>query len=184
MQAFDDVRPAIIQLERAGVPLVLCTEKQRAQIEPLRLLLESDAPFIVENGDAVFVPNGYFSPTPALAGGTRLGDYTMYQPGAVVARPVRTLPMSDRFQRAGTDKGIAVRLLASLYRSQLGDVRTVGIGQGPRDADLLSVVDVPIGLSSRHAPALRRLVPNVPETSFPGPRGWNKAILELLDVPE
>jgi hypothetical protein len=179
-----EVRPALAQLERAGVPLVLCTGKSRAQIEPLRSLLENDAPFIVENGTTVFIPNEYFSPALILAGGERLDRYTMYQLGGVSVCPVASRLRPGQAPLVNGDKGIAVRLLASLYRSQLGELRTVGIGQGPSDADLLSVVDIPIGLSCPRGPALKQLVPNVREARFQGLRGWNQAILELLNVPE
>jgi len=59
--SFDDARPALERLGHAGVPLVLCTSKTRAEVEPLREALDNDSPFIVENGGAIMIPDGYFS---------------------------------------------------------------------------------------------------------------------------
>lgn len=59
--SFDEARPALARLRAAGVPLVLCTSKTRAEITPLRDALRNTHPFISENGGAVFIPADYFS---------------------------------------------------------------------------------------------------------------------------
>jgi mannosyl-3-phosphoglycerate phosphatase len=53
-------QPALDRLRVLGIPLVFCTSKTRAEIEPLREALGNTHPFIVENGGGVFVPRGYF----------------------------------------------------------------------------------------------------------------------------
>src|SRR5215211_6339369 len=58
--AFDAARPALDRVERDGIPLVLCSSKTRAEIEPLRAELRNRHPFVSENGGAVFIPAGYF----------------------------------------------------------------------------------------------------------------------------
>ena len=58
--AFDAARAALERLRDARVPLVLCTSKTRAEVEPIRAALRNAHPFIVENGGGVFVPLGYF----------------------------------------------------------------------------------------------------------------------------
>jgi len=40
---------------------VLCTSKTRAELEPIRFGLSHRHPFIVENGGAVLIPEGYFT---------------------------------------------------------------------------------------------------------------------------
>lgn len=50
--------PALKLLEERGIPLVLCSSKTAAEIYPLRAALETEAPFIVENGAAVYLPAG------------------------------------------------------------------------------------------------------------------------------
>ena len=51
---------AVARLVQAGVPVVLCSSKTRAEQEPLRTALGIPDPFIVENGSAIVAPPGYF----------------------------------------------------------------------------------------------------------------------------
>jgi mannosyl-3-phosphoglycerate phosphatase len=60
--SFEPARPALDALAEAGVPVVLCTSKTRAETERWRAALANAHPFIVENGGAAFVPDGYFGP--------------------------------------------------------------------------------------------------------------------------
>jgi mannosyl-3-phosphoglycerate phosphatase len=58
--SFNAARPALERLQADQIPVVLVSSKTRAEIEPLRRQLNHQGPFIVENGGAVFVPNGTF----------------------------------------------------------------------------------------------------------------------------
>ena len=60
--SFEPARPALDALAEAKVPVVLCTSKTRAETERWRLALGNEHPFIIENGGAAFVPEGYFGP--------------------------------------------------------------------------------------------------------------------------
>lgn len=60
--SFDPARPALDALAAAEVPVVFCTSKTRAETERWRDALGNADPFIVENGGAAFVPEGYFGP--------------------------------------------------------------------------------------------------------------------------
>lgn len=60
--SFEPARPALEALREADVPLIFCTSKTRAETEHWRHLLANVHPFIVENGGAAFVPDGYFGP--------------------------------------------------------------------------------------------------------------------------
>ena len=60
--SFEPARPALEALAAAGVPIVLCTSKTRAETERWRAALGNAHPFIVENGGAAFVPEDYFGP--------------------------------------------------------------------------------------------------------------------------
>ena len=53
-------QPALDLLKDLNVPLILCSGKTRAETEFWRERLGNRHPFIVENGGAVFIPNGYF----------------------------------------------------------------------------------------------------------------------------
>jgi mannosyl-3-phosphoglycerate phosphatase len=59
--SFEPARPALRLLRESGIPLIICTSKTRAEVEEIRASLGNPDPFVVENGGAVFVPEGYFS---------------------------------------------------------------------------------------------------------------------------
>ena len=52
--------PAIARLKAAGIPVILCSSKTRAELERLQQELGLTAPFVVENGGALYVPAGVF----------------------------------------------------------------------------------------------------------------------------
>jgi len=52
--------PVLARLQRNGIPVIFVSSKTRAEIASLRQSLGIDCPFIVENGAAVFIPEGYF----------------------------------------------------------------------------------------------------------------------------
>jgi mannosyl-3-phosphoglycerate phosphatase len=58
--AADAALPALRAAQQCGVPIVFCSSKTRAEIEPLQQALGVHHPFIVENGGALYVPLGYF----------------------------------------------------------------------------------------------------------------------------
>jgi len=47
-------------LKESGIPIVFCSAKTRAEQEIYRRKLGISHPFVVENGGAIFVPQGYF----------------------------------------------------------------------------------------------------------------------------
>jgi mannosyl-3-phosphoglycerate phosphatase len=49
---------AVAALREAGVPLVLCSSKTRAEMEPLAARIGVDGPLVVENGGAILAPAG------------------------------------------------------------------------------------------------------------------------------
>lgn len=51
---------AIEDLKAAGIPVIFCSSKTRAEQEYYQEALGLNEPFIVENGAAVFIPLGYF----------------------------------------------------------------------------------------------------------------------------
>jgi mannosyl-3-phosphoglycerate phosphatase len=56
--SWDAARPALDAARAAGVPVVICTSKTRAEVEPLRFDMGIQDPFIVENGGAVVFAEG------------------------------------------------------------------------------------------------------------------------------
>ncbi|HJT21688.1 MAG TPA: HAD-IIB family hydrolase [Nitrospira sp.] len=58
--SFEPAAQALHALQHRDIPLVLVSSKTRAEMEPLRERLGHRGPFIVENGAAVFIPQGTF----------------------------------------------------------------------------------------------------------------------------
>ncbi|MEW5911756.1 MAG: HAD-IIB family hydrolase [Thermodesulfobacteriota bacterium] len=54
--SYQAARPALDELKRRGIPLVLCSSKTRAELIPLHAELGLSAPFIAENGGGIFAP--------------------------------------------------------------------------------------------------------------------------------
>ena len=111
--AFDEARPALERLGRAGVPLVLCTSKTRAEVEPLREALENDSPFIVENGGAVFIPDGYFAADIDIPGADRWSDML------VVAMSDSYATLVAALARASRESGVRVRGFADMTDAEV-----------------------------------------------------------------
>jgi len=55
---FGPARPAVEALRRAGIPLVLCSSKTRAEMVPLAAAIGASGPLVVENGGAIVEPGG------------------------------------------------------------------------------------------------------------------------------
>ena len=103
--------PALEALARAGVPLVICTSKTRAEVEALRVEMAHRDPFVVENGGAIYVPEGYFgsaaAPFPGVA--TRLqppGSCDRYD---VVELGLPYATLVEHLRDAARASGVTVR---------------------------------------------------------------------------
>jgi mannosyl-3-phosphoglycerate phosphatase len=60
--SFDPARPALQALRGAGVPIVVCTSKTRAEMDPILRALGLKGPSIVENGGAIIEDDGEVVP--------------------------------------------------------------------------------------------------------------------------
>jgi mannosyl-3-phosphoglycerate phosphatase len=87
--SFEPARPALHALAAAGVPVVLCTSKTRAETERWRAALGNADPFVVENGGAAFFPEGYFGP--GARSDRREGGYAVLEFGRPYAELRRAL---------------------------------------------------------------------------------------------
>ncbi len=58
--SYEVALPLVKRLDRADIPLVFCSSKTRAEQEVYRRKLKVASPFIVENGGAIFIGQGYF----------------------------------------------------------------------------------------------------------------------------
>lgn len=58
--SFQQSLSAIEDLKAAGIPVIFCSSKTRAEQEYYQQALGLNEPFIVENGSGIFMPRGYF----------------------------------------------------------------------------------------------------------------------------
>lgn len=79
-----------------------------------------------------------------------------------------------------SDKALAVEALCALFEQGNARVRTIGLGDGLNDASFLNVVDTPVLIRSQQTAELKARVPRGLVTDFPGPAGWNEAVLALI----
>jgi len=59
--SFQKALPALGQIKRRNIPLILCSSKTKGEIEEYQKKLRIKHPFISENGGAIFIPKGYFN---------------------------------------------------------------------------------------------------------------------------
>ncbi len=77
--SFEAAREALTELRARNIPLIVVSSKTRAEIEPIRLELRNEHPFIVENGGAVVIPTNYF--LFPLTDAVRRGSYHVVELG-------------------------------------------------------------------------------------------------------
>jgi mannosyl-3-phosphoglycerate phosphatase len=81
------------------------------------------------------------------------------------------------------DKGLAVKLLSSLYRRAFSRIFTIGLGDSLNDAPLLEAVDWPVLVQRPNGTFTEGLTQRIPQLNFAqasGPRGWNAAVSHVL----
>lgn len=80
-----------------------------------------------------------------------------------------------------SDKGKAVSLLKSMYRTASKALTTIGVGDAPNDLPMLQAVDHPILVQqpdgSYHGDLI---IQGLVRAEGKGPAGWNSAIMDLL----
>jgi mannosyl-3-phosphoglycerate phosphatase len=120
----DAARPAIERLRDAGVPLVLCTSKTRAEVESVRDAIDNRHPFVVENGGGLYIPAGYF-PFDIDDAEPRSG-YWVVSLGDPYPDLVHALA------RAAADSGVGVRGFATMTDQEVADVTGMTIAEAHR----------------------------------------------------
>jgi mannosyl-3-phosphoglycerate phosphatase family protein len=90
------------RVARAGIPLVFCSSKTRAEIEALQARLAIHHPFIAENGGAIVAPLGYFDyqPAGAVVEGGRV-VVPLGRPYPEVVRALREVAAEERVRFVG-----------------------------------------------------------------------------------
>lgn len=79
------------------------------------------------------------------------------------------------------DKGKAVSILKGLFEREMGEVHTIGLGDGFNDLPMLKKVDQPVLIQKEDGSYDHRIrLPNLIKAEGIGPDGWNKVLMELL----
>ncbi len=79
------------------------------------------------------------------------------------------------------DKGKAVKLTADIFRKNIGDITTVGIGDSKNDIPMLQVVDIPVLIPKINMEYENINIHGVIKASYPGSKGWNEVVWRLID---
>lgn len=128
----------------------------------LALQREFDEPFLIEGGEA-----------------------ELRALGQAAARRGLQVSHGGRFHHlmGGSDKGLAVRSLLSLYLRAGKQFRSAGLGDAETDLSLLRAVDRPVLVPRGDGsldPVLAEQLPRAERAPRPGPEGWNAAVLTIL----
>ena len=78
------------------------------------------------------------------------------------------------------DKGKATRILIDLFKTKLGGVETVGLGDSLNDLPLLAVVDLPVLVQKPEGRWEEMDLPGLRRVKEIGPLGWRQAIEQLI----
>jgi len=107
------------------------------------------------------------------------GSYRLLE---AIERRGKRWTRGDRFYHimGNNDKVEAVRQLGALYRKAFGELVTVGVGDGWNDVKFLNAADIAIVVRSRFEDVIKKAVPHGLVTQFPGPHGWNEAVLQMM----
>jgi mannosyl-3-phosphoglycerate phosphatase len=82
----------------------------------------------------------------------------------------------------GQDKGRAVRLCARVFQENTaGGIVTVGLGDSANDLPMLESVDIPVLIPHDDGSYEALELPKLIKAGLPGSRGWNEAVLDVLD---
>lgn len=80
------------------------------------------------------------------------------------------------------EQGHTVRLCAQIFdKNTDGKILTVGLGDGTNDASMLKSVDIPVLLPHDDGSYAELDLSNLIKAERPGRRGWNEAILYVLN---
>ncbi len=80
------------------------------------------------------------------------------------------------------DKGEAVEKVISWYKEYHHEILTIALGDSPNDFSMLKQVDYPVLLPSAHPfHGIEKRIPGLRIIREIGPKGWNSAVLDILD---
>ena len=153
---------ALQVLRRQGIPLVIVTSKTRAEVTPLHKSLRLHAPFVVENGGAVYIPVGYFSFP--IRGTEKVGRNGLrLAPGIPRPRLVKTLARAARLA------DVSVKSLSQMSVDEV--VRFSGLGSRQARLACQREFDEPFIILTRDPRAWPRLRTEIRKQGLRATRG-------------
>jgi len=79
------------------------------------------------------------------------------------------------------DKGKAVNILSDMYSREIGEIKTVGLGDSLNDLPMLEAVDIPVLVEKQGGVYEKDIsLQNLIYADGVGPLGWNSEILKIL----
>jgi mannosyl-3-phosphoglycerate phosphatase len=139
---FDAARPALERLRKRAIPLIVCTSKTRAEVEPIRKDLGNTHPFIVENGGALYVPKGYFKSPPA--GAIRRYGYQVVEFGVPYSR------LREALRRIEKQVGVSLIGIGDMTIEEI--VKATGLAQTDAGRARQREYDEPFLIKGDHSP--------------------------------
>jgi len=139
---YDEARPALEALRRASVPLVLCTSKTRAEVEPLHRELGLHEPFVFENGGGLCFPpgaRGWRAPVVRRGGGAFVVPLGTPHPALVAA-----------ISAIADETGLALRGFSSLTAEEVA--AATGLSPEAARRAALREFDEPFLIEDSHGP--------------------------------
>lgn len=137
------VETAVADLIDRQIPLVLCSSKTRAEQQTLRRALLIPDPFIVENGSALFIPQGYF--TVEYTAQRQVDAYDVIELGVEAALIQQVLAA------VRTQSGLAFETYADLSVAQVAAVTGLDVdaAQRARRRDYSATIVTPLTPEAR-----------------------------------
>ncbi len=241
----EPAQPAIDYLIREDIPLVFVTSKTRPEAVKLQEKMGLCAPFIVENGGALFIPRC----CSRLFNADHEADYEIITLGAEYDACTTLLEaLSERFSLRGfsqmhhdevaertglhvegarmakmrycsepfvmederllpelqaivgaegftitkggrffhligknQSKGVAVKALLERAEKATGlSFHSIALGDSENDFSMLQSVDIPVLIPKHDGSFAAINLPNLVKAPYPGPKGWNAVLQELL----
>jgi len=112
--AFEDARDILEGLNKRSIPVIICSSKTRAEIETCQQRMGLKAPFVVENGAAIFVPRGMLNME--SQGFVDKGPYQVVELGTPYA------VICDAWDRIKNTNDLRMRGFSEMTLQEIGDL--------------------------------------------------------------
>ncbi|MBN2370780.1 MAG: HAD-IIB family hydrolase [Vicinamibacteria bacterium] len=178
---YDEARGALARLKQEGAILVLSSSKTRAEIEPIVGELDTRAPFVVENGGAIVMPEGHVAVSRADA--RRNGNAVSVVLGAEHAR------LASALNEIGGECGLMLKGMTVMSLQEIQDLTGLSASQAMKaqrreyDEPFLAPADADVEALRRAAERRGlRVTRGGRFHHLTGPTDKGRALVELLAI--